>query len=214
MLLIVAVARRVTRRKNEVERGASAVETALIAPLFFLFLFAIIEFGVFLFNTNQVSNASRDGAREASTWAAAPLADYNILRRANKSLGSMAARIDAVIVFKADGANSKVPAACVAAIATTSRGIPDLCNIYRPTDLRSLDGTNFGWSDLNTVAENAGKWDEAWPATKRVEEITGAVDPDWVGVYVQANHKSLTGVIPPRKIYKTSIAQIEPQRAG
>ncbi len=196
------------------ERGASAVEAALVAPLFFLFVFAIIEFGVFLFNTDAVANSSRAATREASTWAASPLADYNVLRAANKSLGSLAARVDAVIVFRGTSASSPVPAACVAQIATTSRGVPGECNIYRQADLRNLNEANFGWSDLNTVAENLGKWDESWPATRRIEEITGDVSPDWVGVYVQARHKSLSGVVPSRKIKRTSLAQIEPQRAA
>ena len=200
--------------KGERERGASVVEAAIVAPLFFLFVFAIIELGVFLFNANAVSNASRDGAREGSTWAAGPLADFNILKAANRSLGTMAARTDAVIVFRATSANDSVPSACVASIPTASRGIADVCNIYRFADLKMMDETAFGWSDLNTPAENIGKWDVNWPATRRIEEVTGMVDPDWVGVYVQANHKSLSGVVPSRKIRKTSIARIEPQRAG
>ena len=167
-----------------------------------------------MFNTNSVSNASRAGAREASTWAASPLADFNILRTANKSLGSLAARIDAVIVFRGTSAISQVPAACVAQIPTTSRGIAGECNIYRHSDLVNLNEASFGWSDLNTVAENAGKWDESWPATRRIEEITGVVSPDWVGVYVQARHKSLSGAVPSRKIKRSSLAQIEPQRAA
>jgi hypothetical protein len=201
-------------RRRHHEAGASAVEAALVAPLFFLFIFAIIEFGVFLFNSNNVTNASRAGARASSTWAAGPLADYNILRAANRSLGSLAANLDAVVVFKGDGASAEVPADCVAAIPTASRGVADVCNIYRADDLKVLNEADFGWSDLNTALENAGKWDTAWPATKRIEEVTGAVNPDWVGVYVQANHRSLSGVVPSRKIRKTSVAQIEPQRAG
>ena len=196
------------------ERGATVVEAALIAPLFFLFVFAIIEFGVFLFNTDAVANSSRAATREGSTWAASPLADYNVLGAANKSLGSLAARIDAVIVFRGTSASSPVPAACVAQITTSSRGVPGECNIYRQADLRTLNEANFGWSDLNTVAENVGKWDESWPATRRIEEITGDVSPDWVGVYVQARHKSLSGVVSSRKIKRTSLAQIEPQRAA
>ncbi len=205
--------RRLGRRKPE-ETGASIVEAAIVAPLFFLFVFAIIEVGVFLYNANAVSNASRDAAREGSTWAAGPLADYNILRAANRSLGVLAARTDAVIVFKASGPNGVVPPACVTAIPTSSRGVSDTCTIYRLSDLKTMDETSFGWSDLNTPLQNAGKLDVNWPATKRVEEVTGLVQPDWVGVYVQANHKSLSGVVPSRKIRHTSIAQIEPQRAG
>ncbi len=214
MLLTHLRSRRCSRHETTTERGASAVEAALVAPLFFLFIFAIIEFGVFLFNANNVTNASRAGARASSSWAASPLADYNILRAANRSLGSLATNLDAVIVFKAPSANATVPSACVAAIPTASRGIADTCNIYRAADVRALDETNFGWSDLNTPLQNAGKWDTEWPATKRVEEVTGTISPDWVGVYVQANHRSLSGVVPSKKIRKTSVAQIEPQRAG
>jgi TadE-like protein len=201
-------------RKPRNEGGASAVEAALVAPLFFAFVFAIVEFGVFLFNANSVTNASRAGAREASTWAASPLSDFNILKAANRSLGSLATGLDAVIVFKGTGANAVVPIDCVDAIPTSSRGIAGVCNIYRSDDLKALDEANFGWSDLNTPLENAGKWDTTWPATKRIEEVTGTVSPDWVGVYVQANHRSLSGVVPSKKIRKTSVAQIEPQRAG
>ena len=215
LLMPIRRSPRVDRADRPVrERGASAVEAALVAPLFFLFVFAIIEFGVFLFNTDAVANASRAGTREASTWASSPLADLNALRAANKSLGSLAARIDAVVVFRGTSASSPVPAACVAQITTSSRGIAGECNIYRQADLRSLNEANFGWSDLNTVADNVGKWDESWPATRRIEEITGDVSPDWVGVYIQARHKSLSGVVPSRKIKRTSLAQIEPQRAA
>ena len=201
-------------RRGNRESGASAVEAALVAPLFLLLIFAIIEFGVFLFNANSVTNASRAGVRASSTWAAGPLADFNILRAANRSLGSLAANLDAVIIFKGDTPNASVPTLCVDAIPTASRGIADRCNIYRANDLRNLSEADFGWSDLNTPIENAGKWDTAWPATKRVEEVTGTISPDWVGVYVQANHKSFSGVVSSRKIRRTSVAQIEPQRAG
>ena len=211
MLLTI---RRHRFERDSKEHGASAVEAALVAPLFLLFIFAIIEFGVFLFNANSVTNASRAGVRASSTWAAGPLADYNILSAANRSLGSLAANLDAVIIFKGDTAAATVPSACVTAIPTPSRGVADVCNIYRANDLRNLDEADFGWSDLNTALENAGKWDTAWPATKRVEEVTGTISPDWVGVYVQANHKSFSGVVPSRKIRRTSVAQIEPQRAG
>jgi hypothetical protein len=132
------------------------------------------------------------------------------------SVASGAAQTDAVIVFKASSANSPVPSDCTNAIASAARGINTLtvnCNIYRAADLAALDEGHFGWSEL-TPLDNANKWDAGWPATKRNEEISGSVDPDWVGVYVQVNHKSISGIVPTRKLRNTSIVQIEPQRAA
>ncbi len=65
------------------EKGVSAVEFALIAPLLFVLTFGIIEFALLLFDKAVVTNASREGARAAivfntdgSTYA--PLDDAGI----------------------------------------------------------------------------------------------------------------------------------------
>lgn len=47
------------------EKGVSAVEFALIAPLLFVLTFGIIEFAILLFDKAVVTNASREGARAA-----------------------------------------------------------------------------------------------------------------------------------------------------
>ena len=54
-----------SRPSSDRERGATLVEFALIAPLFFLLVFAIIEFG-FAFNDFQsIRQGVREGARQA-----------------------------------------------------------------------------------------------------------------------------------------------------
>jgi Flp pilus assembly protein TadG len=45
------------------QKGASAVEFALILPLLVVFVFGIIEFGLLLYNQQVITNASREGAR-------------------------------------------------------------------------------------------------------------------------------------------------------
>lgn len=50
------------------EKGVSAVEFALIAPLLFVLTFGIIEFGILLFDKAVVTNASREGARAAIVY--------------------------------------------------------------------------------------------------------------------------------------------------
>lgn len=49
------------RRFNE--RGAAAVEMAIILPLLMLILFGIIDFGMIMYSREVITNASREGAR-------------------------------------------------------------------------------------------------------------------------------------------------------
>lgn len=51
------------------EKGVSAVEFALIAPLLFVLTFGIVEFGLLLFDKAVVTNASREGARAAIVYS-------------------------------------------------------------------------------------------------------------------------------------------------
>ena len=44
-------------------RGAAAVEFALVAPLFFLLIFGMLEFGRMVMVQQLLTNASREGAR-------------------------------------------------------------------------------------------------------------------------------------------------------
>jgi Flp pilus assembly protein TadG len=54
------------------QRGAAAVEFALIAPLLFVLLFGIIEFGAVLYNKAVIGNASREAARYSATFYTNP----------------------------------------------------------------------------------------------------------------------------------------------
>ncbi len=51
-----------SRRKR---RGAAVVEFAIVAPLFFLLIFGMIEFGRVIMVQQIITNASREGARVA-----------------------------------------------------------------------------------------------------------------------------------------------------
>jgi len=51
------------RRHLKTERGAAAVEFALVLPVLVLLLFGVIEFGLLMFNKAVLTNAAREGAR-------------------------------------------------------------------------------------------------------------------------------------------------------
>ena len=48
------------------ERGAAAVEFAIVATLFFMLVFGIIDFGFAFHSWNNAANAAREGARKAA----------------------------------------------------------------------------------------------------------------------------------------------------
>ncbi len=47
------------------QKGAAAVEMAIVTPLLFMILFGIIEFGLLLYDKAMLTNASREAARRA-----------------------------------------------------------------------------------------------------------------------------------------------------
>lgn len=57
--------RSATRKNIKSQRGAAAVEFALVAGMFFVVFFGIIEFGRILFLMNTAAEATRLGARVA-----------------------------------------------------------------------------------------------------------------------------------------------------
>ena len=48
------------------QRGAAALEFALVAPVQFLLLFGIVDFGMVMSSQAMVANAAREGARTAA----------------------------------------------------------------------------------------------------------------------------------------------------
>lgn len=56
---------KVCRSYRRNRRGASAVEFAMVAPVFFLLIFGMVEYGRMVMVQQVITNASREGARRA-----------------------------------------------------------------------------------------------------------------------------------------------------
>ncbi len=63
------------------QKGAAAVEFALIAPLLFTIIFGIIEFGLLFYDKQVITNASREGARYGILWNPTRPTDQQIMDR-------------------------------------------------------------------------------------------------------------------------------------
>lgn len=52
-------------RRQRLEAGATVVEAAFAIPILLMFIFGLIDLGMWTFNSNQATNAAKDGARAA-----------------------------------------------------------------------------------------------------------------------------------------------------
>ena len=91
-------------RHGDHERGASAVEFALVAPVFFLLIFGIVDFGLGIWTYNNLSQAVREGAR------------YAIVRGAGSDIGEVGPAMEGPITcFPPPAAGSVASKVCEAA---------------------------------------------------------------------------------------------------
>ena len=73
------------------QRGAAAVETAIIFILLMMFIFGIIEFGLLLFDKHILTNASREGARAGIVVGLNRSDDQHLTVAGNEASGFCAA---------------------------------------------------------------------------------------------------------------------------
>jgi len=78
-------------------RGASAVEFALIMPLFFLLLFGIVDFGWYFFNQHTIQFATREGTRLALVGGTIKDDDNNDLTRVDSIVKTIRDNAEAAV---------------------------------------------------------------------------------------------------------------------
>lgn len=196
--------RRETRRRSACprpsarSRGQAMVEFALIAPLFFLLLFGIIEFSlinasVAAFNFS-VKEAARyeaiigNGSAPGYVWSDDYIVNQVIVPHIN---GLVMAKLTQIIIYRANetggcAGTGQLPS-CQTQVVETNNG-----------------GT---WS-CGTTCSN-------WPPTSRNDQLSNA---DYIGVYAAYSYTYLTAFFavtsPTINLTALSVQRIEPQQYG
>jgi hypothetical protein len=184
---------RACRRRRD--RGVSLVEAAFVLPVVVLFVFGVIEYGLYFSTTAGATSATRTGARTAATEFA-PAADKNVavdlIRRsvegAMESMTGLATPLE-LLVYSADS-EGRPPGGSFSSCVT---------ECYRFT----WDGTQF--------VRNGGS---GWPANQVdacIGSEGGGPDLDSIGVYLRVEHDLITGLFGGSRIvaHKTAL-RIEP----
>jgi Flp pilus assembly protein TadG len=198
-----------SRRREE---GSVLVEFALVAPLLFLILFAIMEFGFIFKDTLTTNNMTRAAVRTgaASGNNTNPSADYQMLSALKASGGALSAQIQGVIIFKASGTSATLPAGC-----SLTSSVPGKCNVYTPLQVSEIQTTYAAQLAQypNSFGCASGSWDASWcPGTRVVSQSgNGGSGPDYLGVYISAKHSNVTGFFHSMTLQDAAVMRLEPQ---
>lgn len=143
------------------DRGASLLETAIIIPILFMFVFGLVEFGRYITLTSEVTNASREAARYAVTTGAGTgleprYADCDGMRNAAKEFGVTSGITDGQIVLVYDeGPSTSIFLACSGSsvdsgsIQTGDRIVVTITVPFEP--IAPLVETFFGPTDITVT---------------------------------------------------------------
>lgn len=197
------------KRKNE-ERGASILEAAFVAPVFFLLIFGIIEFGFLFRNYQTIGASATDAARTASIRGNDPEADFQTLQSFRQTFATWDLQdFEYIVIFEAAGPGSQVPLAC-----KTGSSVVEKCNRYTVADLFKpvTDGSSTFFGDCTHL----DALDDAWCPTGRDSSLGGTgvnAGVDLVGIYVEAEHKYITGFFKGSSTLSyTQVVRLEPSK--
>ena len=176
-----------TEERNLRERGAAALEFALIAPFFFLVVFGGIEIGLMFRSHLALEDMSRSAARVASIERDAADADRVILSRIESKAAPLNGDITRVVIFSAPTLDAQVPVACT----TANASLAGQCNIYEITN-GNLSTLTAAGSTLETG-------------------LTAAERDQWqnLGIYIEYDYQYVTGFFDSITLSTTSVEVVE-----
>ncbi len=200
------------RRRHSGERGAVAIEAALIFPLLILLVFGIIEWSLVLKDQVELTSVARAGARTGSSlspdrpFVPPSPTSPTLTRQVVDSLVSASSSlppdtIDYVMVYKANkhgypGPDSNsTDMSCVGAGTTCDTYVWDPTLNSGTGDFRNTAGTPWTGSDVNACQGEA--------------TMTN------IGVYARATHKMITGLFgSEQKLTAYTVMRFEPRPPG
>ena len=184
------------------DRGIALLEAAIVTPVFFLLVFAVIDFGMMYKDRAAINSASSTGARIGSSSGSDGLADYYILQGVKKDLSALQrSQITRIVVFKASSFNGSPTTGCKNG---TTRAT-DACNVYTAADLVAPT-SSFGCQ--------TGDMDLGWCPSIRKTALTAANGgpPDYIGVWIKTRFNTFTKVIPSTDLTSQTVIREEPTK--
>jgi Flp pilus assembly protein TadG len=195
------------RQRLRGDEGAALIEAAFVTPVFFLLIFGVLEFGSAFRTYLTLSNVTTTASRAAAVAGNDVDGDAQILTSIKKESAAISvSSIQRVVVYHASGPTDPVPSGCAGGTATSGTGSPSYtgaCNVYTSADISTP--TNAATCSITSPAR-------FWcPSVRKVAATGTNGPPDYVGIYVSAQHSYITGLFGKTLSLKsTTVAKLEP----
>jgi len=192
------------------ERGAVALEFAVVVPLLAMLAFGAVEMGSAWSDSQTVLTSSRTAARSMAQFGDDPQADREALVSINAAFASTNMTVDAVIVYESDDAvnSGAAPTVCLdAARAGTPYNGVENCNVYAGADY----ATAVSAAGPASFGCGGGSLDNNWCPTS--QRTRNQADATFVGVQVLVSRTAVTGAdfVPvPTSLNQFSVMRMEP----
>lgn len=175
---------------NSAQRGAVAVEAAIIVPLLLTMLLGIIDLSVMLHSQVGLSSAARAGARVASSEPRMTgFTDHAASAALRSGLGVAWSQVDEIWVYRAN------PAGFPGSVTSFPSVCPERCVRYRV-------------SPSGTPVAIQGSW-----PSNTIDACIGTADD--VGVRIVARHRSVAGgLVPSGLMSQYAVMRFEPTVNG
>ena len=201
-----------TRRRRLRERGAVALEFAIVIPLLATLAFGAIEMGSAWRDSQAVLSSSRTAARSLAQFGDQAQADRDALLSVEAGFVDTPMTVQAVIIYESDdtvNAGGAPPACIASATAGIAYNGPENCNVYAGADyttaISAAGATNFGCGGADL--------DRNWCPTDITSRNRNQATATFLGVHVFAARSSVTGsdLVPvPTELDQYSVMRLEP----
>jgi len=193
------------RGRSRDQKGAVAVEAALVTPLLVLLVFGIIEMSLFMRDTVAVNSSVRTGARIASVSAAAgPGTCPTGHTTCSPAQAPALAQAAADAIQRAGSAMPKDSIDWVMIYEADTNGFP----LGQSTLTCSTNCVQYIWDDAtNKFQFESGSWN----STTAVNACVNDPNRDAVGVALRARHTWVSGLFGDGvEMTERSVMQFEP----
>lgn len=202
--------RRAVRRRARDDRGAAAVEFALVSLLLVTLVFGIIEFSLLLRDHVAVTSAVRAGARIASAGAGAGPADCIATTPPVPCTPASAPKLAQDAADAIQRAGSAMPKDAIDELwvyKANTAGYPGTANsMDGATCSSTTQCVKYRWVDAtNRFVYVSGGW-----ASTSIAACAGG-STDAVGVYMKATHRFITGMFGvTMNVFDRAVMRFEP----
>ncbi len=201
-------------RRRRRERGVALIEIAIVSPIVFALVFAIMEYGLTFRDQLTAQDAVGDAARLGAivgpdVTSSGSNADFEIIRTLRDGLGNVPTSwVTRIVVFQGSPGGAGAPERQITATCRNGTAVANVCNVF-PVN-RAFAAVQDGDTDYFDCNDNPTGPSCSWDPVDR-DDGPLPTDIDYVGVYVRIDRPGLTGLFgSTRTVERASIVRLEP----